>query len=157
MDIKQVLEDFATNLKVDGATVFPSVFYGNDFETNARAADDATYPMCQIVPPLASGIDLNPKTGSQKDRFSVFIFFCDKHKSGEADSTDIDSTAVQNDIVIKRMRAAVKQYVADINNSGQYEQITKVDLKHVFFKFDAVVAGLLAFFTLKELEPTKYC
>lgn len=149
------LKEIAFQLGVEqtGEHVFNkhSVYYGNDFEANAQQTDDGFYPLCQIVPPLASSVTISPMNGKNKSSFSQFIFFCDIQPK------NMDAIAIENDDIIQRMRAVAIQYINDLNKTGRYELITKVEFKHVTFKFDAAVSGVLAFFTLKDKQGLIYC
>lgn len=154
MNIKDILKQTAENLVVDQSTghhVFMSTYYGNDFEANARATDDALYPMCQIVPPLASSSVISPRTGRFTDSFSQFVFFCDIQPKG------MDAIAEENDLIISRMREAAKRYVHNLVKTGSFDVVQKVEFKHLFFKYDSVVCGVLAFFTLKDKTGLIYC
>lgn len=146
INLKDILKEKAVEV-----TGFNSVFYGSDFETNAQAADDAKYPMCQIVPPLVSGTDISPRTGRGRDRWTVFVFFCDKQPN------DVDTTAEQNDVIIHNMRQQAISYVNLLNKDGRFSLITTVEFKHLFFKFDATVSGVLAMFTLKDTTGEIFC
>ncbi len=153
MELKDYLKQVATDLQHPGEPdkVFKTVFYGNDYETNAQSADDNDYPMCQILPPLASGIDINPVNGKMSDRWNVFIYFNDIQPG------NMDQTAEQNDLIISAMREAAKRYINTLNRSGFFGSITKAEFKHLTFKFDATTSGILAFFTLTEKPGIIYC
>lgn len=152
MDIKEILKTTATELQYQDAAAFRSVFYGNDFETNIQASDEVPFPLCQIHPPLAGGIDINPKTGSQQMRWNVFVFFCDKRAA-----TELDTTAELNDEVINRMAGLVGIYVNSLFKTGFVDLVTKVDLKPLFFQKDVSCSGVLAMFTVKERRPHIIC
>jgi len=153
MELKDYLKQVAADLEYPtvAGKIFNSVFYGNDFETNAQSSDDAIYPLCQIVPPLSSGIDIHPLTTKNKDRWNVFVYFCDIQPE------NMDTTAEGNDDIIQRMRNAAKVYINKLNRSGFFDPITKAEFKHITFKFDATTAGVLMFFTLSERPGVIYC
>lgn len=159
MELRQYLKQVASGLEspVEPGKIFNSVFYGNDYEANAQAADEAAYPMVQIVPPLSSGVNISTVNGRQVDRWNIFIYFSDIQKNEDEQGGGMDQTAEQNDVIIERMRQAAKLYVDALNKSRLFEQITKVDFKHVSFKFDATTTGVLAFFTLVEKPGVIYC
>lgn len=149
--IKDKLKSIADAVELDNTVVFASVFYGSNFETNAKA-DDAVFPMCQIVQILSSGFTINPVGAGCKDNYNVFIFFCDK-----TPDTDLDTTGELNEAVIEHMRIACKRFIGDVNKDGSFGIVTKVDLKHIYFKFDASVSGILAFFNVVDLTGKKLC
>lgn len=153
MELKDYLKQVAADLQHPSElnNIFNSVFYGSDYETNAQSSDDALYPLCQVLPPLASGVDINPVNGKISDRWQIFIFFADLQPG------NMDQTAEQNDPIIQAMRSAAKLYISKLNKSGLFHPITKAEFKHLTFKYDATTAGILAFFTLVEKPGTIYC
>lgn len=146
INLKDILKQAATD--VGG---FPSIFYGNDFETNSREADNAKYPMTQIVPPITGGADISQKTGRARYRWAVFVFFCDIQPE------NMDATGEQNDEIIRRMQHKAVDYVNVLNRSGQFDYIDKIEFKNLTFKYDSAVSGTIAMFNVKDKTGEIYC
>lgn len=156
MIVKDELLNIGRNVKVGGLTVFKTAFYGDNYEANATVSDDAVYPMCQVAQILTGGFAINQKTGSQRDKWNVFVFFCDKIDTSTGDG-ETDTTAVKQDVIIEAMRIACKRFIADMMLTGLFEVPTNVDMKSLFFQKDTSLTGILAFFTVTERNASILC
>lgn len=148
MDIKTELKTLALSLAdSNGAGIFGGAYYGSDFEMNMN--DDTEFPLVHIQQILSSGADVSLTTGSMNNRWNLFILFADK--------TELEVTADQNEVIVNDMRNKALIYINALSKSGLVKPISKIEFKHLFFKFDFTVTGVLAFFQVTEKLATPIC
>jgi len=122
-------------------TAIASFFYGTDYEANLQA-DDAAFPMLHVQTIVNSGAELSATTGVARKTWPLFLFFCQQ--------ANIDSTTDQQEAIAEQMKDMAIAYVARINQTRQYDHITKIQFKHLFYKFDSAVCGVLTMITLRD-------
>lgn len=131
-----------------GQPSIASFFYGTDYEANINS-DDAVFPMLHVQTIVNSGAELSATTGGNRKTWPLFLFFCDKG--------DIDMTTDQQEATAEQMKDLAIEFVARINKTGQYDHVDKVQFKHLFYKFDAAVCGVLTMITLRDKRPYSIC
>ena len=125
-----------------------SFFYGTDYEANLQA-DDAQFPMLHVQTIVNSGAELSATTGVARKTWPLFLFFCQK--------ADIDATTDQQESIAEQMKDLAIEYVARINQTRQYDQVSKIQFKHLFYKFDSSVCGVLTMITLRDKNGYAVC
>ena len=123
-----------------------SFFYGTDYEANMQA-DDAAFPMLHVQTITNSGAEISASTGAARKTWPLFLFFCQKG--------DIDLTTDQQDATCEQMKDLAIEYVARINQTRQYDEVSKIQFKHLYYKFDMCVCGVLTMITLRDRSG--YC
>ncbi|MBW4889856.1 hypothetical protein KXQ82_09020 [Mucilaginibacter sp. HMF5004] len=118
-----------------------SFFYGTDYEANIRA-DNASFPMLHVQTIVNSGAELSGITGAARKTYPLFLFFCQ--------NADIDITTDQQDTMIEQMKDLAIAYVARINQTGLFDHVGKIQFKHLFYKFDMAVCGVLTMISLRD-------
>lgn len=76
------------------------------------------------------------------------------------DLDSLDSTGVQSDEIVKRMRSLAKQFVIRIQNGDLLVpgmDITTFTLSNIFKAFDAAASGVLLEITIPLNEDVNYC
>ncbi len=134
--MKQLLQTIAAQ-----QSAIASFFYGSDHEANMQA-DDATFPMLHVQTIINSGAELSETTGAARKTWPLFLFFCQKG--------DIDITTGQQDDIVEQMKEMAIEYVARINKTKQFDHVSKIQFKHLFYKFDMAVCGVLTMITLRD-------
>jgi hypothetical protein len=141
--IKDFLQTIATN-----QTSIASFFYGTDYEANMQA-DDAVFPMLHVQTVVNSGAELSATTGAARKTWPLFLFFCQ--------NADIDLTTDQQDAIAEQMKDLAIEYVARINQTRQYDEVSKIQFKHLYYKFDMAVCGVLTMITLRDKSGYAVC
>jgi hypothetical protein len=134
--MKQLLQTIAGQ-----QTSIASFFYGTDYEANIQA-DDAAFPMLHVQTIVNSGAELSETTGAARKTWPLFLFFCQKG--------DIDMSTDQQDFIAGQMKNLAIEYVARINQTKQFDHVSKIQFKHLFYKFDMSVCGVLTMITLRD-------
>jgi len=137
--MKQVLQTIAVQ-----QSSIASFFYGTDYEANIQA-DDAVFPMLHVQTIVNSSAELSETTGAARKTYPLFLFFCQKG--------DIDITTDQQDAIAEQMKDLAIDYVARINQTKQFDHVSKIQFKHLFYKFDMAVCGVLTMITLRDKKP----
>jgi hypothetical protein len=137
--MKDLLKTIATQ-----QSSIASFFYGTDYEANIQA-DDAVFPMLHVQTIVNSGAELSETTGAARKTYPLFLFFCQKG--------DIDMTTDQQDTIAEQMKDMAIDYVARINQTKQFDHVSKIQFKHLFYKFDMAVSGVLTMITLRDKKP----
>ena len=143
MSIKTFLQNIAQQ-----QSGIASFFYGTDYEANMQA-DDAAFPMLHVQTIVNSGAELSATTGAARKTWPLFLFFCQR--------TDLDLTTDQQEAIAEQMKDLAIAYVAAINQTRQYDQVNKIQFKHLSYKFDAAVCGVLTMITLRDKIPYGVC
>jgi hypothetical protein len=141
--MKQILQTIATQ-----QPAIASFFYGTDYEANIQA-DDAAFPMLHVQTIVNSGAELSDITGAARKTYPLFLFFCQKG--------DIDMTTDQQDAIAEQMKDLAIEYVARINQTRQFDHVSKIQFKHLFYKFDMAVCGVLTMITLRDKKGYAVC
>ena len=141
--LKQTLQTIAA--QQSGITSF---FYGTDYEANLQA-DDAQFPMLHVQTIVNSGAELSATTGAVRKTWPLFLFFCQK--------ADIDATTNQQESIAEQMKDLAIEYVARINQTKQFDQVNKIQFKHLYYKFDSAVCGVLTLITLRDKSGYAVC
>ena len=125
-----------------------SFFYGTDYEANIRA-DDAVFPMLHVQTVTNSGAELSATTGAARKTWPLFLFFCQQGV--------IDLTTDQQDAIAEQMKDLAISYVAAINQTRLYDEVSRIQFKHLYYKFDNSVCGVLTMITLRERSGYAVC
>ena len=141
--MKDFLQTIATN-----QTSLASFFYGTDYEANLQA-DDAQFPMLHVQTIVSSGAELSATTGAARKTWPLFLFFCQKG--------DIDITTNDQETICEQMKDLAIEYVARINQTRQYDEVAKIQFKHLYYKFDMAVCGVLTMITLRDKSGYAVC
>jgi len=141
--IKQTLQTIASQ-----QTSIASFFYGTDYEANIQA-DSAAFPMLHVQTIVNSGAELSATTGAARKTWPLFLFFCQQG--------DIDMSTDQQEDIAEQMKDLAIEYVARINATNQYAHVDKLQFKHLFYKFDMAVCGVLAIITLRDKSGYAVC
>ena len=143
MTIQQTLQTIASQ-----QTSIASFFYGTDYEANLQA-DAAAFPMLHVQAITNSGAELSATSGAARKTWPLFLFFCQQ--------SDLDVTTAQQDAITEQMKDLAIEYVARLNATRQYDAVSKVQFKHLFYKFDSAVCGVLAMITLRDRSGYGVC
>ena len=141
------MKDFLQTLATQTPAI-QSFFYGTDYEANLQA-DDAQFPMLHVQTITNSGAELSATTGAARKTWPLFLFFCQK--------ADIDLTTNQQDIITEQMKDLAIAYVAAINRTRRYDEVAKIQFKHLHYKFDSCVCGVLTMITLRDKSGYAVC
>jgi len=141
--IKQTLQTLASQ-----QSSIASFFYGTDYEANLQA-DDAQFPMLHVQTIVNSGAELSATTGAARKTWPLFLFFCQKG--------DIDMTTDQQESIAEQMKDLAIEYVARLNQTHQFDHVDKMQFKHLFYKFDSAVCGVLTMITLRDKSGYAVC
>jgi hypothetical protein len=141
--MKEFLQTLAGN-----QTSIASFFYGTDYEANIQA-DDAIFPMLHVQTIVNSGAEFSDETGGVRKTYPLFLFFCQKG--------DIDMTTEQQDVTAEAMKDLAIEYIARINKTKQFDHVSKIQFKHLFYKFDMSVCGVLTMINLRQKKPFGVC
>ncbi|RKR84898.1 hypothetical protein BDD43_5151 [Mucilaginibacter gracilis] len=141
--IKTTLQTLAA-----GQSSIASFFYGTDYEANIQA-DDAAFPMLHVQTITNSGAELSATTGAARKTWPLFLFFCQKG--------DIDLTTDEQDAIAEQMKDLAIEYVARLNKTRQFDEVSKIQFKHLYYKFDMCVCGVLTMITLRDRSGYAVC
>jgi len=66
-------------------------------------------------------------------------------------------TTDQQESIAEQMKDLAIDYVARINQTKQFDHVDKVQFKHLFYKFDMAVCGVLTMITLRDKSGYAVC
>ena len=102
-------------------------------------------PICICIPPTAGAIIT--KNGNYRDRMSTLIAFLD--------AAEFDADGKINEIVIDKMKAVAKAFIAKLNRAGFFKMLPdNIPYSVTYDKLDDNLAGIVIELQLEEITGT---
>lgn len=128
--------------------------YQDDFEANFNntviESNTIQYPFLQIISYDSGNLALKPPFNRYVETWHIGLYLCT--------NTIFDANTAENqDLIEVELKPLLREFIGGLINSDKFEPINRIDYKIQHYKFDYLVTGIRAMFSLTEKVGAAIC